>query len=81
MRETRESLASVFRNPNLRRVQLALAGSMIGDWAYSTAVAVWAYGVGGATAVGIWSGDPDGAPGVQLAARAPPSPTATPAAR
>ncbi len=55
VRETRESLASVFRNPNLRRVQLALGGSMIGDWAYSTAVAVWAYGVGGATAVGIWS--------------------------
>lgn len=42
-----ESLGSVFRNPNLRRVQLALAGSMIGDWAYATAVAVWAYGVGG----------------------------------
>jgi MFS family permease len=55
VRETRTSLASVFRNPNLRRVQLALGGSMIGDWAYSTAVAVWAYGVGGATAVGIWS--------------------------
>jgi MFS family permease len=55
VRETRESLASVFRNPNLRRVQLALGGSMIGDWAYSTAVAVWAYGVGGATAVGVWT--------------------------
>jgi MFS family permease len=54
-RETRDSLASVFRNPNLRRVQLALGGSMIGDWAYSTAVAVWAYGVGGATAVGVWA--------------------------
>jgi MFS family permease len=55
VRETRASLTSVFRNPNLRRVQLALAGSMIGDWAYATAVAVWAYGVGGAKAVGIWS--------------------------
>jgi len=54
-RETRGALASVFRNPNLRRVQLALGGSMIGDWAYSTAVAVWAYGVGGATAVGVWA--------------------------
>jgi MFS family permease len=53
-RETRQSLASVFRNPNLRRVQLALTGSMIGDWAYATAVSVWAYGVGGATAVGVW---------------------------
>ena len=55
VRETGASLGSVFRNPNLRRVQLALGGSMIGDWAYATAVAVWAYGVGGAAAVGIWS--------------------------
>jgi MFS family permease len=55
VRETGSSLGSVFRNPNLRKVQLALAGSMIGDWAYSTAVAVWAYGIGGAQAVGIWS--------------------------
>ena len=55
VRETRESIGSVFRNRALRRIQLALAGSMIGDWAYATAVAVWAYGVGGAKAVGIWS--------------------------
>jgi MFS family permease len=55
LRETGDSLRSVFRNPNLRRIQLALAGSMIGDWAYATAVAVWAYGVGGAQAVGIWT--------------------------
>lgn len=55
VRETGESLRSVFRNRNLRRIQLALAGSMIGDWAYATAVAVWAYGVGGAQAVGIWT--------------------------
>ncbi len=27
---------------------------MIGDWAYATAVVVWAYGVGGARLVGIW---------------------------
>ena len=27
---------------------------MTGDWAYATAVTVWAYGVGGATAVGIF---------------------------
>jgi MFS family permease len=55
LRETFASLSSVFKNPNLRKVQLALAGSMIGDWAYGTAVAVWAYGVGGATAVGLWT--------------------------
>lgn len=55
VRETGNSMRSVFRNRNLRRVNLALAGSMIGDWAYATAIAVWAYGVGGATAVGIWA--------------------------
>ena len=54
IRETRGSLAAVFRNQGLRRVELALTGSMIGDWAYATAVTVWAYGVGGVTAVGIW---------------------------
>ena len=39
LRETGESLREVFRNPNLRRIQLAFAGSAIGDWAYATAVA------------------------------------------
>lgn len=56
VRETGSSIASVFRNPGLRRVQIALTGSMIGDWAYATAVTVWAYGVGGVTAVGVWTG-------------------------
>jgi MFS family permease len=54
VRETGTSLSTVFRRPSLRRLNLALAGSQIGDWAYGTAVAVWAYGVGGATAVGVW---------------------------
>ena len=53
--ELRTSLQAVFRNPSLRRIQTALAGSLIGDWAYSVAVAVWAYGVGGPGAVGIWA--------------------------
>jgi len=53
-RETGSSLRSVFVNPNLRRLQLAFTGSLIGNWAYSTAVSVWAYGVGGAKAVGIF---------------------------
>ena len=52
--ETRRSLATVFRNPGLRRVNLAFAGSAIGDWAYATAIAVWAYGIGGVAAVGIF---------------------------
>lgn len=50
----RRSLSWVGRNPDLRRIQLAFLGSSIGDWAYATAVAVWAYQVGGAEAVGIW---------------------------
>src|SRR6476646_4498594 len=54
IRDTRTSITAVFRNPSLRRLQLALAGSMIGDWAYATAVIVWAYGVGGAKAVGLF---------------------------
>jgi MFS family permease len=35
-------------------MQLALAGSMVGDWAYATAVTVWAFEVGGTKAVGLW---------------------------
>ena len=55
LRDMRASIRSVFRNPGLRRVELALTGSMIGDWAFATAVTVWAYGVGGVTAVGVWT--------------------------
>ncbi|MBB6629334.1 MFS transporter [Nocardioides sp. KIGAM211] len=51
----RESLRRVLANKDLRRVQLAFLGSGMGDWAYGTAVTVWAYSVGGATAVGIFS--------------------------
>ena len=54
LRDTWTSLRSVFLNPALRRVELALAGWMVGDWAYATAVVVWAYGVGGARLVGVW---------------------------
>ena len=48
IRDTNTSLGIVFRRQSLRRMNLALAGSLIGDWAYGTAVAVWAYDVGGA---------------------------------
>jgi MFS family permease len=54
IRDTWTSLRAVFANPALRRIQLALAGSMIGDWAYGTAVVVWAYHAGGATLIGGW---------------------------
>lgn len=43
----------MFRNPGLRRLELAFAGSVVGDWAYAVGVAVYAYGEGGATAVGV----------------------------
>lgn len=52
-RESGRSFAEVFRNPALRRVQLAFAGSVIGDWAYMVAVSVYVYDKGGATAVGL----------------------------
>jgi MFS family permease len=52
--ETWRPLGSVFRNPALRKMQLALLGSLVGDWAYATAVSVFAYGVGGAKAVGLY---------------------------
>jgi MFS family permease len=51
-----ESLAAFrgnFTNPQLRRLQLAGIGSVMGLWAYSVALAVYAYGVGGAKAVGV----------------------------
>lgn len=52
--ETWSATRVVFGNPNLRRVNLALAGSMVGDWAFATAVTVWAYRYGGASAVGVF---------------------------
>jgi MFS family permease len=53
---TGESLAAlreVYRNPGLRRVQFAFAGTSFGMYAYAVAVGVYAYRQGGATAVGI----------------------------
>ena len=53
LRESGQALASVFSNPGLRRVQLAFVGSIVGDWAYAIAVAVYAYDQGGPAAVGL----------------------------
>jgi MFS family permease len=47
------SLREVFANPGLRRIQLAFAGSIVGDWAYAVGVALYAYDQGGPTAVGV----------------------------
>jgi MFS family permease len=43
----------VIRNENLRRLELAWAASIVGHWAYLVAVSVYAYDVGGETAVGL----------------------------
>lgn len=48
----RTRIVRVLRNRQVRRLQIAGAGSTLGDWAYMTAVIVWAYGDGGAAAVG-----------------------------
>ena len=53
--ETTASLRLVCGHRARRRIELALAGSTTGDWAYATAVTVWAYGVGGAQAVELWA--------------------------
>ena len=47
------AFGDVFRTPELRRVQLAWAGSVLGNWSYVIALAVYAYGQGGAAAVGL----------------------------
>ena len=55
VKESGASLRQVFANPGLRRVSLAFAGSIIGDWAYAVAISLYAYGHGGPTAVGVYS--------------------------
>jgi len=47
------SIASVFANPDLRRLQIASASSVAGEWAYTVAIGVYAYQFGGAAWVGI----------------------------
>ena len=52
-RESVSALRAVLANRDLRRLQLAGAGSVIGNWSYGIALAVWAYEEGGAAAVGL----------------------------
>lgn len=52
LRESGNALGAVLRNPALRRIQLAFAGSVIGDWAYSVAAAIYLYTKSGPGAVG-----------------------------
>ncbi|PWU19442.1 MAG: hypothetical protein C5B48_13535 [Candidatus Rokuibacteriota bacterium] len=46
-------LVEVFRNPELRRLELAWGGYSAGEWAQLVALSVYAYGKGGAAAVGL----------------------------
>ena len=53
--ESRVAITGVFRSPALRRINLALVGSVIGDWAFSVAFSIYVYQNGGATALGVIS--------------------------
>jgi MFS family permease len=53
LRESFRALREVYDNRGLRRLQLAWAGSIIGTWAFSVALAVYAFRHGGASAVGL----------------------------
>jgi predicted MFS family arabinose efflux permease len=51
--ESLTAFRDVYRNQNLRRLQLAFAGSVAGQYAFAIAIAVFAYRHGGATSVGV----------------------------
>lgn len=52
-RAAASALRAVAASPPLRRLQLAWVGSILGGWAYLVALGVYAYGEGGAAAVGL----------------------------
>ncbi|HVI19696.1 MAG TPA: hypothetical protein VM712_15060, partial [Gaiellales bacterium] len=51
--DSTRAFREAFASKGLRRLQLALAGSVIGDWAFSIALSVYAYDAAGAKAVGL----------------------------
>jgi MFS family permease len=51
--ESLRAFGAVFRNRELRRLQLAGGGSTLGSWAYGVGLAVYAYDAGGARWVGL----------------------------
>ena len=51
--ESIRAFRDVFRNAALRRLELGLAGSVVGEWSFAIALAVYAFDHGGATAVGV----------------------------
>src|SRR3954447_1523637 len=48
-----DAMRASLSNPAIRRLQLAFAGSAIGQWACSTAVTVFSFQAGGAAAVSL----------------------------
>jgi hypothetical protein len=46
-------LVAVFRNRNIRRIELAWGAAITAEWAHFVALGVFAYDVGGTAAVGI----------------------------
>jgi MFS family permease len=51
--ESVSAFRSVFANPNLRYLELAWAMSALGQFAFIVAISIYAYGAGGADAVGL----------------------------
>lgn len=51
--ERLSTLADVFRNPQLRRLELSWAGYYIGEWTYFVALSIYAFEAGGAAALGV----------------------------
>jgi MFS family permease len=51
--DSASAFREVFRNPNLRWLELAWSASIVGHYAYLIAVSVYAYDVGGERAVGL----------------------------
>jgi MFS family permease len=51
--ESAASFKSVWRNRRLRRLEFAITATSLGSWGYSIAVSVYAFGIGGAKAVGL----------------------------
>jgi MFS family permease len=51
--ESGKAFVAVFRNANLRRLELAWAASAVSHWGFLVAVSVYAYGEGGEEAVGL----------------------------
>ena len=51
--QSARAFAQTFRNPNIRRLELAWAASVTGEWSSIVALSVFAYDAGGPAAVGL----------------------------